>query len=207
MTNNNAHVAFWNRAQRIARSKYALKLRNKLNSLFSIGLLCGLLVGAAVTALVAWYLYSPSGSTSQVVSPSEVCDVMPLDKPTRAASGYFTVRFVAYGDVDSDDDVPCGMLPDVRIAIISEKSGGEWRSWWEAVGGNELGISQFMPLGARVPSTAEKLSKAPAQLVSTGPDGTAEIIIPHDPEENDNSSLCAISPVEDLIVGCSHRFS
>lgn len=182
-----------------------LRLRNRMNNLFSIWLLCGLLTGAAGMALIAWYLYSPSGSPSQVVFPSEVCDVMPLDKPTRADSGYFMVRFVAYGDVDVDDDGPCRMLPDVRIAIIHHKESG-LISWWEAVGGNELGIGQFMPLGARVPSTAEKLSNAPARFVTTGPDGTAEIIIPHD-QENEYSSLCAISPIENLVAGCSHHFS
>ena len=140
-------------------------------------------------------------------SPSAVCDVVPLDEPVRAGGGMATVRFVAYGDVDSDDDVPCGMLPGVRIAIISEegafsafKEKDKLLNWWTAVGGDELSIETYIPPGARVPTIPEMVSSAPAQFVTTGPDGIAEMPIDHE----DDYSLCAISPANDLIAGCYH---
>lgn len=138
-------------------------------------------------------------------SPSAVCDVVPLDEPVRAGGDTATVRFVAYGDVDGDDDVPCGMLPDVRIAVISQEgSKDKLLSWWTAVGGYELGIETFIPPGARVPTTSERMSAAlaaaSAQFVTTGPGGIAEVLIDHE----DDYSLCAISPANDLIAGCYH---
>lgn len=145
---------------------------------------------------------------SVAFSPSAVCDVVPLDEPVRAGGDTATVRFVAYGDVDGDDDVPCGMIPNVRIAIISEEGaysaaeeGNKLLSWWTAVGGDELGIETFIPPGARVPTTPEMVSAAPAQFVTTGPDGIAEVSIDH----KDDYSLCAISPANDLIAGCYHH--
>lgn len=163
--------------------------------------------------LVVWYLLSSSGSSATIVSPSAVCAVTPLGEPARADSGYYMVRLVAYGDVDSDDDVPCGMLPNVRIAVISEEgsySAYEERdnmlNWWTVVGGSELGIKRFIPPGVRVLSTAKGLSAAPAQFVTTGPDGTVEVPIAYD-RESDWDSLCAISPVGDLIAGCIHNLS
>ena len=176
-----------------------------------LGSCAGLLAGAAGTLLVAWYLPSSSGSSPTTVFPSAVCDVAPLGEPTVADPERYTIRFVAYGDVDSDDDVPCGMISDARIAVIHEKS-FEWvlDDWWAAVGGNELGIRQRIPPGVRVPSTADKLSAVPAQfitIVTTGPDGTAELPnLAYDPESPDYS-FCVISPVDNLIAGCIHDFS
>ena len=152
----------------------------------------------------------PVSPSSMLVSSSTVCDVMPLDKPTlaeyRSDDGYMaTVRLVAYGDVDSDDDVPCGMLPDVRIAVISEEFFGEqaFQDWWEAVGGNELGIEEYIPPGVRVPSTAGRLSDAPAQFVTTSSDGTVEVPVAYEPEPYDYM-FCAIWPLDDLIAGCNY---
>ena len=210
MTNSNAPVAFWNQSQRKTKLKHTLKWPNNINKLFSIGLLCGLLAGVVITALVAWYFLSPSGSSPTVFSPSAVCDVTPLDEETESDSDTAIVRFVAYGDMDSDDDVPCGMLPGVRIAIISNagarsafKERDNLLNWWTVVGGDELGIKHFVPPGVRVPTTADRLSEAPAQFVTTGPDGTAKLPINHE----DDYSLCAISPVSDLILGCNHHLS
>lgn len=162
-----------------------------------------------------------------VVSPSAVCDVIPLEKAQldetiRADlgsddSGILSVedatgseviytapiRFVTYGDINSDDDIPCGMLPDVRIAVIQD-SYTPILDWWTAVGGNELGIERFPPsTGVRVPSTADNLSDAPAQFVTTGPDGTAEILLASY-DERFHYMFCAISPIDDLIAGCNH---
>lgn len=143
-------------------------------------------------------------------SPSAVCDVVPLDEPVRAGDGTATMRIVAYGDIDSEDDVPCGMLSGVRIALISEDGAysaveeeDKLLSWWAAVGGDELGINTFIPPGARVPTTSERVSAASALLVTTGPNGIAEVLINHE----DDYSLCAISPANDLIAGCHHHLS
>ncbi len=168
-------------------------------------LLCGLLVAAAS-------IFYACGSTGPaVVSPTAVCDVTALDEMAGPGDDTVTVRFVAYGDVDSDDDKPCAMLPDVRIAVISEehansadKEKDDMLNWWKAVGGSELGIYRFIPPGVRVPSTAERFASAPAQFITTGPDGTAELRFDYDPE-TDDYSLCAISPIDDLIAGCSHH--
>ncbi len=158
----------------------------------------------------------PASPAAPVVSPSAVCDVAPLSEATRAGpwpdDSHTSVSIVAYGDVDSDDDVPCAMLPDVRIAVIQDTSQNSSVSldlledWWTAVGGDELGIRRFIPPGVRVPSTAERLASAPAQFITTGPDGTAELRFDYDPETDDHS-LCAISPIDDLIAGCKHNLS
>ena len=156
---------------------------------------------------------SPVSLPSAFVSSSAVCDVTPLDKPDladyRSDDGYMaTAKFVAYGDVDNDDDVPCGMLPDVRIAVMSEEFFGEevLQDWWEAVGGNELGIEEYIPPGVRVPSTAEKLSNAPAQFIATSSDGTVEVPVAYEPEPYDYM-FCAIWPSDDWIAGCNYLTS
>ena len=210
-----------------------LKFLNKINELFSIGLLCGLLAGVAITALVAWYFLSPSGSSPTVVSPSAVCNVTPLDEETESDSDTAIVRFVAYGDMDSDDDVPCGMLPDIRIAVIHRYFHAQvLDAWWEAVGGGELGIVGSIPPGVRVPTTAERLSAVAEQpirittmdstglvrfdrfakgaefitIVSTGPEGTVKLPITVHPESSPKYLFCAISP-DDVIIGCYDRSS
>lgn len=141
-------------------------------------------------------------------TPSAVCDVAPLGEPVRTGGDAVTVRFVVYGDVDSDDDVPCGMIPNVRIAIINQAGLNSAReeednmlNWWTAVGGDELGVKRLIPPGVRVPTSAENLSVAPAQFVTTGPDGIAETSIAYE----DDYSLCVISPDNALIAGCYHH--
>ncbi len=169
-------------------------------------LLCGLLVAAASI------FYACDSTGPAVVSPAAVCDVTALDETAGPGDDTVTVRFVAYGDVDSDDDKPCAMLPDIRIAVIQDTSRNSSVSldlledWWTAVGGDELGIRRFIPPGVRVQSTAERLASAPAQFITTGPNGTAELRFAYDPETDDHS-LCAISPINDLIAGCSHHLS
>ena len=178
---------------------------------------CGLLVAAAGAACASGDSLVPQASPA-VVSPSAVCDVVALSEgagvgPRSDGRYTTTVRFVAYGDVDSDDDMPCGMLSDVRTAVISQEgSNSAYRerdnmlNWWAVVGGSELGVERFIPPGVRVMSTAEGLSAAPAQFVTTGPDGTVEVPITYG-RESDWDSVCAISPVGDLIAGCIHNIS
>ena len=161
---------------------------------------------------------SAGGDSPVALSPSSVCDVVALSEAAGGGPGpdgryTTTVRLVAYGDVDSDDDVPCGMLPDVRIAVISEEGAysayaerDNMLNWWTVVGGSELGIERFIPPGVRVLSTAEGLLAAPAQFVTTGPDGTVEVPIAYD-RGSDSDSFCAISPIGDLIAGCRHHLS
>lgn len=165
--------------------------------------------------------------------PSAVCDVVPLDEPVRADDNTATVRIVAYGDIDSEDDVPCGMLSGVRIyAIRHEFQVDVVKAWWTAVGDEEMAYTYYsIPPGARVPTTAEKLSAVPEQpitalnystsvvefdrvakgaefitAVTTSPAGIVELSVAFDPESDHefwDYLLCVISPVEDLIVGCT----
>ena len=171
-------------------------------------ILCALLIAT----VGVFYTYSNS-TVPAVFSLSAVCDVAPLDEVTESGDDTVTVRFVAYGDVDGEDDLACGMLPGVRIAVISEEGAysafeeeNRLLKWWTAVGGDELGIETFIPPGARVPTTAKKLSAAPAQFVTTGSDGIAEMSFAYD-RESPRYSLCAISLAGDLIAGCNHNLS
>ena len=158
--------------------------------------------------LIAELTQQASPNSPVVFAPSAVCDVVPLDESILAGADAVTVTFVVYGDVDSDDDVPCGMIPDVRIALINQSGfNSAWEeednmlNWWTAVGGDELGIKRLIPPGVRVPTSAESLSAAPALFVTTGSDGIAEISI----ADEDDYSLCAILPDNDLIAGCYHH--
>lgn len=93
------------------------------------------------------------------------------------------------------------MLPDVRIAVVERANKANNRlNWWKAVGGSELGIEEYIPPGVRVPTTAEKLSAAPAQFITTGADGIAELVA-YDPESS-YYLVCAILPSDDLMAGC-----
>jgi len=114
------------------------------------------------------------------------------------------VRFVAYGDVDPNDDIDFGVIPDLQIAVINDRKSSEW---WNTVGGEVLeeqtpGSRMFIPPGAQMQSTAEAITASPIDFVTTGPDGTAETYLnPLKPSRS--FSICVISPVDDLIAGCS----
>ena len=45
------------------------------------------------------------------------------------------VRFVAYGDVDPNDDIDFGVIPDLQIAVINDRESSEW---WNSVGGDNF---------------------------------------------------------------------
>ena len=143
------------------------------------------------------------------------------------------MRIVAYGDVDRDDDVPCGMLSGVRVyAMRHEFQADVVKAWWTAAVDGEMAYEYYsLPPGVRVPTTAEKLSAVPEQpitvfndtskgfksdrvtngaefitAVTTGSDGIAELSVAFDPESDNkywDYLLCVISPVEDLISGCT----
>ena len=113
------------------------------------------------------------------------------------------VRLVAYGDVDPGDEIPSGMMPDVRIAVIPRR---ESAKWWNAVGSDDWddiphGAQLDIPPGAQIHSTAEKIAASPIDFIATGADGTVEIYL--DPSESLYHSVCVISPVGELIAGCS----
>ena len=114
------------------------------------------------------------------------------------------VRFIAYGDVDPNDDIAFGVIPDLQIAVINDRKSSEW---WNTVGGEVLGEQtpgsrMFIPPGAQMQSTAEAITASPINFVTTGPDGTAETYLnPLKPSRS--FSICVISPIDDLIAGCS----
>ena len=164
----------------------------------------------------------PAGSSEPAPSePPLTTAAREFGVPARIPDeGTVMVRFVTYGDIDPDDEVPFGMIPDVQIAIIRErevidKEGyiGKYESpyetidylgeWWETVGGHDLGIKKRIPPGVRVQSTPEQLAAAPARFVTTGPDGTAESPITYY-KDSWSFTFCALSPaVDNLIAGCS----
>ena len=84
------------------------------------------------------------------------------------------VKFVAYGDVDPNDDIDFGVIPDLQIAVITEK---EVQDWWAAVGAKDLGYISYLPPGAQIQSTADRIETSPIDLFTTGPNGTAEIYL------------------------------
>ena len=111
------------------------------------------------------------------------------------------VRFVAYGDVDPDDDIPFGVILDVQIAVITTRESADW---WNTIGGDTLGellsgAQMYIPPGAQIQSTAEDIAASPIDFVTTGSDGTAETYL--DPSQY--FSVCAVSPVDEIIAGCN----
>ena len=106
------------------------------------------------------------------------------------------VRFVAYGDVDPNDDIPSGLIPDVRIAVIYEK---ELQDWWDTIGGGDLGHLKYLPPGAQIQSSEADITSSQVDFAITGYDGTTEIYA----EQSGVFSVCVVSPIGDLIAGCS----
>ena len=111
------------------------------------------------------------------------------------------VRFIAYGDVDPNDDIDFGVIPDLQIAVINNRKSSEW---WNTVGGEVLGEQThgsrtFIPPGVQIRSTADAIAASPIDLIATGSDGTAETYL----KSSEVFSVCVVSPVEDLIAGCS----
>ena len=178
-----------------------------------------LAVGSLVVAACAG-ASEPAGSSEPAPSvPPPTTAARQFGVPDQADppdEGTVTVRFVTYGDIDPDDEVPFGMVPDVQIAIIKEDEiiGEDYftkekeirdnlRLWWETVGGHDLGIEKRIPPGVSVESTQEQLAAAPARFVTTGSDGTVEVPVDYT-RDSYTYSFCAISPVVDnLIAGCN----
>ena len=175
---------------------------------------------AVVTAAACAGAAEPAGSSEPASSaPPPTTTAREFGVPARVSipdEGTVTVEFVTYGDIDPDDEVPFGMIPNVQIAIIKEDEimGEDYftkekeirdnlRLWWETVGGHDLGIEKHIPPGVSVQSTQEQLAAAPARFVTTGPDGKAVVPVDYT-RDSYMYSFCAISPVVDnLIAGCN----
>ena len=117
-----------------------------------------------------------------------------------------TVRFVAFGDVDKDDDIPFDMVPDVRIAAIKKDDVSDW---WATVTGDGFAASKdssvsYVPPGVQVVSSFERISGAPALFVTTGSGGTIETTLAFSHPAELGYMFCVISPTDkDLLAGCS----
>lgn len=176
-------------------------------------LVCGSLA-VVVAAACSGGGASAGSSSSPATTTWPVREFGVPDSEDFPEEGAVTVKFVTYGDVDPDDEVPFGVMPDVQIAVIREKESTGTRgssirhldNWWMTVGGIGPSIHRPIPPGVRVQSTAEKLAAAPARFVTTGSDGTLEISIDHTGTRSYLYSFCVMSPVvDDLIAGCNHR--
>ena len=77
----------------------------------------------------------------------------PPDEENQEENVKVRIKFVAYGDVDPNDDIPFWVIPDVRIFAIDP--GRELAGWWDAIWDVEMGITSIAP-GVQIPSTAEK---------------------------------------------------
>lgn len=119
-----------------------------------------------------------------------------------------TMRFVAFGDVDNDDDTPLGMMPDVRIAAIK---GRDVSDWWasiitdeEFVADEDSDIRYYMPPGIQIVASSRSIYNAPATFLTTRSEGTIELTLTISKLAELEYMVCVISPVdEDLIAGCS----
>ena len=78
---------------------------------------------AVVTAAACAGAAEPAGSSEPASSVPPTTEAREFGVSARADppdEGTVTVRFVTYGDIDPDDEVPFGVIPDVQIAIIRE---------------------------------------------------------------------------------------
>lgn len=119
-----------------------------------------------------------------------------------------TMRFVAFGEVNDNDDTPLRMVPDVRIAVIK---GYDVSDWWasiiadeEFVVGEDSDIRYYIPPGVQIEASSRSIYDAPATFLTTGPDGTMELAFTISRLAELEYMVCVISPVSrDLITGCS----
>lgn len=121
-----------------------------------------------------------------------------------------TVRFVAFGDMDEDDDVPFGMMPGVQIAAIKH---GDISDWWATVTGGspvangDLSVS-YIPPGVQIMSSIENISTAPAFFMNTGSRGMVETTFTFSHPAELGYIFCVISPTDkDLLAGCSRMIN
>lgn len=119
-----------------------------------------------------------------------------------------TMRFVAFGDVDNDDNTPLGMVPDAQIAAIK---GYDVSDWWasviadeELVADEDSDIRYYVPPGVQIVASSGRIYNAPAAFLTTRSEGTIELTFTISKLAELEYMVCVISPVdEDLIAGCS----
>ena len=127
----------------------------------------------------------------------------PLVDENEDGDAQVRVRFIAYGDVDPNDDIDFGIIPDVRIAVIDDR---ELSDWWDTIRGDNFSepprrTQLYIPPGVQVQSTVEDIAASPIGFITTGPDGTAETYL----NPSEHFSICVVSPVAASIAGCSLR--
>ena len=118
------------------------------------------------------------------------------------------MRFIAFGDVDNDDNTPLEMVPDVRIVAIK---GRDVSDWWasviadeEFVASEDSDIRYYVPPGVQIVASSGRIYNAPVSLLTTGPEGTVELTFTISKLAELEYMVCVISPAdEDLIAGCS----
>ena len=110
------------------------------------------------------------------------------------------IKFIAYGDVDPNDDIDFGMIPDLQIAVITER---ELQEWWDAIVASDLGYISYPPPGAQIQSAVEDIASLPIDSIIAGSEGTAETYL----KPSEVFLICVISPVDLLIAGCGDRES
>ena len=110
------------------------------------------------------------------------------------------IKFIAYGDVDPNDDIAFGMIPDLQIAVITER---ELQGWWNAIVARDLGYISYPPPGAQIQSAVEDIASLPIDSIITGSEGTVETYL----KPSEIFLVCVISPVDLLIAGCGDRES
>ena len=165
----------------------------------AVGAACSGQSGSAPSSVPA----EPTTVSSPVTTTTEV-EWRTVPAPlTEEDEEEVRVRFVAYGDVDPNDDIPFGVIPDVRIAVIPTRSA----EWWNTVGSNLVdvgpGTQNYIPPGAQIQSTPEDIAASPIDFLTTRLDGTTETYI----KPSADFSVCVIPPVGTLIAGCSTTIS
>ena len=140
-------------------------------------------------------------STSPVTTTTEV-EWRTVPAPlTEEDEEKVRVRFVAYGDVDPNDDIPFGVISDVRIFTLND---GELLDWWDAIWDKDKGEmgQSGIPPGVQMQSTAEGIESVQTDFVTTESDGTTRTYV-----EPGVYTICVVSPIDELIAGCLHKES
>ena len=106
------------------------------------------------------------------------------------------IKFIAYGDVDPNDDIDLEVIPDLQIAVITE---GELQEWWDAVVTSDLGYTRYPPPGAQIRSTGKDIETSPIDFIITGADGTVETYL----KPSESFLVCVVSLTDASIAGCS----
>ena len=170
--------------------------------------LCALAAGAACSGgsgAASSPVPAESTAASSSVGATTTAELRTLPYPlvdeNEDEDAQVRVRFIAYGDVDPNDDIDFGVIPDLQIAVINNRESSEW---WNSIRGDDLdgmppGARMFIPPGAQIQSTAEAIAASPIDFITTKPDGTAETYL----NPSEHFSICVVSPVDDLIAGCS----